>query len=136
MRVSRPVATLLLLAAAAGCSRPFTLEGRWEGTDAENGKQIFIFEPGGKCRWILEYGPQGRTFDVAYTFDGATDPARLTLSGFTEGPLRNLALFCILARPEAAAMRIECRPGNPGPPNPALFPKGFGRQAVLVRKVR
>lgn len=128
-------ALVLTLIAAAGCGKPFSLAGRWEGNDAENGKQIFIFEPGGTCRWVLEYGPQSKTFDVTYAFDGTKAPAQLTLSGFTEGPLANLSLFCIVDRPDSTALRLECRPGNPAPPSPGLFPKGFGRQAVVVRKV-
>src|SRR5262245_20883704 len=102
------ILTASLLLAVLAADAPSPIVGKWVAA-TENAKgATFEFEPGDKVVWRTHKQP----WSLAYRLDTAVTPWALDLVGFTEGPLKDRTLYCIVAL-DGDRFRLDCEPGAP-----------------------
>ncbi len=134
-----PVAVLaacLLVApqpSCAGSSNP--LLGEWVSVGSEDTRMTYIFEDGGRARWILGLSEGPDTFEVAYVVRHNSTPIELDVGPWRSGPLAGQTLYGIVELQGPDRFRVDFEPANPdgdGSERPATF----SEQAVtFVRRV-
>ncbi len=114
-----------LMAALVACDHgPRLTGGAWESAKGDAGR--FEFRTDGGATWTLPMDSGPEAFELRYAFDASQEPAHLDLEGFDRGPLKGLALYCILAFEEGGdAFRLDCDPAGPGQGETAR-PVSFG----------
>ncbi len=100
-----------------GASPCHELEGRWTNREG----QVFLFQPGGKALWLIQFGSKFDTFPVQYRYDCKRQPAELDLSGFQSGALSGKTLFGILEWTSDTVFRFDAEPGASSESRPKIF---------------
>ena len=130
------LAATLLSAPLLSCAGPSDpLQGEWVSVGSEDTRMTYIFEDGGRARWILGLSEGPDTFEVAYEVRYASTPIELDVGPWTSGPLAGQTLFGIAELHGPDRFRVDFEPASPdsdGSERPATF----SEQAVtFVRRV-
>ena len=95
----------------------------------------YIFEDGGRVRWILELSEGPDTFEVAYEVRYVSTPIELDMGPWISGPLAGQTLFGIVELQGPDRFRVDFEPANPDSDG-SERPGTFSEQAVtFVRRV-
>ena len=147
MRAARRAGNGLLSAAAAAlaagglslpaltCAEPAEpLLGEWVSVGSARPAMTYIFEGGGRSRWVLDL-PQGPdTFAVDYRVDYDATPFHLDVGPWSTGPIAGQTLFGIVELLGPDRFRVDFEPGDPESGG-ADRPGAFSEQTVtFVRK--
>lgn len=130
-------ATAVVLATAVlACAEPSDpLLGEWVSLASGAGRTTYIFEEGGRSRWVLELEEAPDTFLVDYRVDYHRTPIHLDVGPWASGPLAGRTLFGIVQMQGPDRFRVDFEPADPdgdGTERPA----SFSNQAVTyVRKL-
>lgn len=130
------LAASLLTASLLSCAgRANPLLGEWVSVGSEDTRMTYIFEDGGRARWILELSEGPDTFEVAYEARYGSAPIELDVGPWRSGPLAGQTLYGIVQLQGPDRFRVDFEPANPdgdGSERPATF----SEQAVtFVRRV-
>ena len=137
-RQTRVVPALLaaLIASVISCAAPNDpLLGEWVSVGSEDIRMTYIFEDGGRARWILGLAEGPDTFEVAYEVRHLSTPIELDVGPWTSGPLAGQTLFGIVELQGPDRFQVDFEPANPDSDG-AERPATFSEQAVtFVRRV-
>lgn len=89
------------------------LLGEWVSVESTRPSMTYIFEEGGRSRWVLDL-PQGvDTFAVDYRADYDTTPIHLDVGPWSTGPVAGQTLFGIVEMLGPDRFRVDFEPGDP-----------------------
>lgn len=125
-----------LASAVLACAEPpDPLLGEWVSVGSGADRTTYIFEEGGRSRWVLELEEDPDTFRVNYRVDYHQTPIHLDVGPWGSGPLAGRTLFGIVEMQGPDRFRVDFEPADPdgdGTERPA----SFSNQAVTyVRKL-
>ncbi len=130
-RVVLPAFALLILACGAPAE---PLIGEWVSVGSARPAMIYVFEDGGRSRWVLDL-PQGPdTFAVDYRVDYDATPIHLDVGPWSTGPVAGQTLFGIVEMLGPDRFRVDFEPGDPesgGIDRPGTFSE---QTVTFVRK--
>ena len=119
--------------ACAGPADP--LVGEWVSVGSEDTRMTYIFEDGGRARWIIELAEGPDTSEVAYEVRFAPTPIELDVGPWSSGPLAGQTLFGIVELQGPDRFRVDFEPANPDGDG-SERPGTFSEQAVtFVRRI-
>ena len=132
-----PTAAAVALASAVlSCAEPpEPLLGEWVSLGSGPFPTTYIFEEGGRGRWVLELEEGPDTFAVDYRVDYRQTPIHLDVGPWSTGPLAGRTLFGIVEMVGPDRFRVDFEPADPDGDGTER-PSSFSNQAVsFVRKL-
>lgn len=112
------------------------LLGTWSNQES-GGNQIFLFKKDSTALWFFENEEGIDTLVISYKIDFLKKPARLDLSGFETGPLKDKVLYGIIEMQKKKTFRFDCEPGDNTFKGMEKRPKNFNaHQTQVFKKVR
>lgn len=95
----------------------------------------YIFEDGGRSRWVLDMEAGPDTFAVAYKVDYSRSPFHLDVGPWSTGPLAGRTLYGIVEMRGPDRFVVDFEPADPDGEATAR-PSSFSNQSVtFVRKL-
>lgn len=111
------------------------LLGEWVSVAAETGQMTYIFEEGGRSRWVLELETGPDTFPVPYRVDYGRSPIHLDVGPWPAGPLAGRTLHGIVEMRGPDRFVVDFEPADPDGDGTAR-PSRFSNQSVtFVRRL-
>lgn len=134
---ARALATLAALGALLACGSPTrSLEGTWTGRDDAGNGMTFVFRDDGRGDWIVQIpdGMPPETLSMRWSTDPRSEPARIDLWDFEEGPLRGMKMAGIYEWTGDHAFRVDFEPVRPGEEADSVRPKAFTDDTVVFTR--